>query len=147
MRPLAGAVSADFPDSDRARLFELAADIESYPGFIPWCRSARVLSRDGAVWEVDNHFGAGPVDVTFRSRAVPTPPERLEITSTDGPFRRFRLVWTFTPLPGGGCRVAADYAIEFRSPLLGLLGGLGAAEVARQTMARFRARAKSIHGG
>ncbi len=147
MRPLAGRLAADFPRSDCARLFDVAADIESYPRFIPWCRAARVLRRDGGAWEVDNHFGAGPVDVAFRSRAVPCPPERLEITSTDGPFHCFRLVWTFTPLAGGGCRVAADYAVDFRSPLLGLLAGIGGHEIARQAMSSFRTRVRSIHGG
>jgi coenzyme Q-binding protein COQ10 len=147
MRPLAGGLAADFPGTDCARLFDLAADIESYPRFIPWCRSARVLSRDGGAWEVDNHFGAGPVDVRFRSRAVPDPPGRLEITSADGPFRSFRLVWTFAALAGGGCRVAADYAVEFHSPLLRLLAGLGAHEAGRQVMDTFRARARTIYGG
>ena len=147
MRPLIGGMAAEFPRCDCARLFDLAADIESYPRFLPWCRSARVLSRADGVWEVDNQFGAGPVEARFRSRAVPRPPERLEITSDDGPFRSFRLVWTFTPLAGGGCRVAADYAMEFRSPLLRLLAGLGAPEAGRLVMANFRARVKAIHGG
>ncbi len=146
MRPLAGGVSADFPGGDCAQLFALAADIESYPRFIPWCRATRVRVRPDGVWEVDNHFGAGPVEAHFHSRAVADPPGRLEITSGDGPFRSFRLVWTFAPLAGGGCRVAADYAMEFRSPLLRLLAGLAVDEAARQVMSSFRARARSIHG-
>jgi coenzyme Q-binding protein COQ10 len=142
---LSGAFSADFPRFGADQLFAVADDIESYPRFIPWCRSARVLWRDGAVREVDNHFGAGPADISFRSRAEASPPERLAITALDGPFRRFSLVWTFTPLEAGGCRVRADYVIDFRSALLQGLARLTIREVEHRVLRKFRDRAEALY--
>ncbi|MGE5503320.1 MAG: type II toxin-antitoxin system RatA family toxin [Actinomycetota bacterium] len=141
-----GGWSIDFPRLDAARLFALAVDIESYPQFLPWCRSARVRRRDGGVLDVDNHFGAGPLDVRFCSRAVAEEPTRLEITSEDGPFRRFRLVWLFEPQADGGCRVLADYELSLRSPLLQSLARLSMPELERKVARRFRDRARMLYG-
>lgn len=146
MAALRGGFSADYPRYSCDQLFALATDIESYPTFIPWCRSARVLSRDGAVREVDNRFGAGPADLGFRSRAVEDPPHRLAITSGDGPFRRFELIWSFTPLAGGGCRVRADYVVDFRSGWLQGLARLTVHEVERRVVRKFRDRARAVYG-
>ncbi|HSV29863.1 MAG TPA: type II toxin-antitoxin system RatA family toxin [Candidatus Omnitrophota bacterium] len=142
---LSGGFSADFPRFTREQLFAIATDVERYPAFIPWCKSARVLMDDGGLREVDNHYGAGPADLAFRSRAVATPPDRLEITSTDGPFRRFSLTWTFTDLEQG-CRVRADYVVDFRSGLLQGLARLTIREVERRVLKRFRDRAAELYG-
>jgi coenzyme Q-binding protein COQ10 len=141
-----GGWSADFPRFDAAQLFAMAVDIESYPHFLPWCRAARVRRRDGDALEVDNHFGAGPVDVRFRSRAQGVAPERLEITSADGPFRRFRLLWRFEPLDGGGCRVHAEYEMSLRSALLQSLARLSMQDMERKVARRFRDRARMLYG-
>lgn len=146
MSAVTGRLAAAFPGYSAAQLFALAADIESYPHFIPWCRRARILVRDGDVWQVDNHFGAGPVDAGFRTRAVVTPPDRLEITSDQAPFRAFRLLWRFADLPEGGCRVEAEYELSLRSPLLHGLARLAMPEASRKIMDRFRHRAAELYG-
>jgi coenzyme Q-binding protein COQ10 len=143
---LVGRIGADFPRLDCAQLFALASDIESYPQFIPWCRSARIVDRQPGLWLVENHFGAGPVDVSFHTQARPAPPDELEITSEDGPFRSFRLVWRFTNLPGGGGRVRADYRISLKSPLLQGLAAFSMPEVERRVMRNFKDRAASVYG-
>ncbi|CAA7624460.1 type II toxin-antitoxin system RatA family toxin [Magnetospirillum sp. UT-4] len=146
MPELAGRFAAEFPRHSREQLFALADDIESYPAFIPWCRSARVVSQAGAERAVDNHFGAGPVDLSFRTRAIAAPPDSLEIASEDGPFRRFHLVWRFLDRAGGGCRVEAEYRLAFRSPMLQALARLAVHEAERRIVARFRDRAAALYG-
>lgn len=147
MSAVAGSVAAEFPAYGAAQMFALAADIERYPQFIPWCRRARVLSRDGGVWLVDNHFGAGPLDAGFHTRAVAQAPHRLEITTDEAPFRHFRLEWRFEDLPGGGCRVEARYALALRSPLLHGLARLAMPEASRKIIRRFHHRADELYGG
>lgn len=146
MTAVVGRVGADFAAFSCEQMFALAADIERYPEFIPWCRAARVLSRDGDVWRVENHFGAGPLDAVFRTFARPDPPHALEITSTDAPFRAFRLEWRFAPLPGGGCRVEAHYDITLVSPVLHALARLAMPEATRKIIDRFRTRAAALYG-
>lgn len=145
MAAIIGAVAADYPRYSCDELFALASDIEQYPRFLPWCKSARVVHAQGDVREVDNHFGAGPADLAFRSRAVATPPNRLEIASIDGPFRRFTLIWSFTPRAEGGCRVRAEYVVDFRSGMLQGLARLGIHRVERSVMRRFRDHARIVY--
>ncbi|MCR6629737.1 MAG: type II toxin-antitoxin system RatA family toxin [Magnetospirillum sp.] len=145
MLPVTGRVAAEFPRFSAEQMFALAADVESYPQFIPWCRRASVLARHGDVLEVDNHFGAGPLDAGFRTRAVATPPHRLEITADGAPFRNFRLLWTFEPLPDGGCRVGAEYALSLRSPLLHGLARMAMPEASRKIIHRFQERAAALY--
>lgn len=146
MAAINGHFSTDFPLYTAEQLFALAVDVESYPAFIPWCRRARILKRDGDVLDVDNHFGAGPVDAGFRTRAVAEAPHRLEITSSDAPFRSFRLVWSFLPRTEGGCRVAAEYRMELRSGLLQALARVALPEAERKVVRRFRDRARVLYG-
>jgi coenzyme Q-binding protein COQ10 len=146
MTPLTGRFAADFPRWSPDQLFRLAADIERYPDFIPWCKSARVLSEDGTERMVDNHFGIGPLDMHFLSRTVTRAPDSLDIAAADGPFQDFRLIWRFLPA-ATGCRVEADYQIAFRSPMLHGLAGIAIHEVERRVLKRFEERAAEVYGG
>ena len=139
--PLSGRFSADFPGLSAGQLFAVASDVESYPAFIPWCRSARVLAADGAVRQVENHFGAGPVDLRFCTRAEADEPKTLCITSTDGPFKTFRLDWTFRD-----GHVEARYQISLRSALLQGLASFAMPEVERRIVSQFRQRVHTLHG-
>lgn len=147
MSALSGGWAAEFPELSPAQLFTVAADIENYPRFIPWCLAARVRWRGDGVLEVDNHFGAGPIAARFRSHATLAPPSRLEITSRDGPFRSFHLEWRFLPLDGQGCRVDVTYAVDLHSPLLRALASLSMPEVERRVVKRFKERARMLYGG
>lgn len=138
---LSGRFRVDFPHLTAQQLFDIAADIESYPRFIPWCRAARVIGRDGDSTMVENHFGAGPVDLHFTTRATARAPEHLTITGDDGPFRAFRLEWTFTD-----GHVKAQYEIALASPLLQGLAGFAMPEVERRIVSQFRQRANALYG-
>lgn len=146
MLPVSGRVAAEFPAFTIEQMFALAADIESYPQFIPWCRRARIVARDGDVWQVDNHFGAGPLDAGFRTRAHAAAPHRLEITADQAPFRSFRLEWRFEALPAGGCRVVAEYEVVLRSPVLHGLARMAMPEAGRKIIHRFQERAATLYG-
>lgn len=146
MLPITGRFAADFSGFSCEQLFALAVDVERYPAFIPWCRRATILKRDGNVLDVDNHFGAGPLDAGFRTRAVAEPPHRLDITSSEAPFHSFQLVWNFSPLGAGGCRVVAEYRMALRSVLLHGLARLTLPEAERKIVQRFRERAHAVYG-
>lgn len=99
-------------------LFDLAADVERYPEFLPWWIAARVLRRDGKVYYTDQILGLGPLRVRFVSKAVLHRPRRIDVTSDKPPFRRFALTWIFEPIAGAGCRVSVVATLALRSRLL-----------------------------
>lgn len=144
MATLTGRWRLDVPGHDCEQMFAIAVDIESYPRFLPFCRSARIRRRDAGGLDVENHFGAGPVQARFRTRATFDRPHRLDITSQAAPFRRFRLTWLFAPLPEG-CRVEAEYEIEMRSFLLHGLARLALSEIEPSVLASFRRRIAEVY--
>jgi coenzyme Q-binding protein COQ10 len=98
--------------------FDLAADIESYPSFLPGWISAHIQRREANICWVDQVIGLGPIRLQFTSQAVLHRPERIEVTSTQAPFRQFNLTWLFEALPSGACRVGVIAQIETQSRLI-----------------------------
>lgn len=143
-RQVRGIWRMDFPDLAPEQVFALAADIQSYPRFVPWCIATRVLARQPDHWWCDNVFGAGPLRLRFHTRAEFTPPQAIDITSQDGPFRSFHLFWRFTP-QGHGTLVEAGFTAVFHHEVARLAARLSLAEVERRILAAFRRRAELLY--
>jgi coenzyme Q-binding protein COQ10 len=65
------------------QLFDLAADVESYPEFVPWWVAARVWKREHNVYYTDQIIRLAMVRKHFRSKTIFHPPTRIDVTSTD----------------------------------------------------------------
>ena len=102
----------------RAALFDLAADVEQYPQYLTGWISARIYERQIDVWYAEQVLGFGLVRVRFRSRAEMRRPERIEVSSDDPQFRRFRLLWDFEARGEQDCRVALSIELDLRSMLV-----------------------------
>jgi coenzyme Q-binding protein COQ10 len=144
-RPTTGGWQLFFPNYTPAQLFALASDIESYPFFVPGCVAARITERRDNLWHVENVFAFGPVRHRFASRAELNPPEGLEITSTDGPWKFFRLNWQFAP-EEKGCQLACNFTADFRSGVLAAVAAISQNGAERRIMAAFERRAKALYG-
>ena len=138
---LEGCWERVFPNCRSERLFEIASNIEAYPGFIPGCVATRILSASpDSVWTVDNIFGFGPIRTRFRTKATLDRPRRLKIVSNDGPWKDFALTWDFAE-EGNHTKVTCRFAVEFRSALLNQMAGLCIPEIERQVISAFEKRA------
>jgi coenzyme Q-binding protein COQ10 len=100
------------------QVFDLAADIERYPEFMKWWISARIQKRESNICYVEQVLGLGPIRLQFASTAVLYRPERIDVTSTDLPFRHFSLSWLVATLPSAGCRISIAAELELRSGFL-----------------------------
>lgn len=145
MAVLTGGWCVDVPRHSPEELYALAIDIESYPRFLPWCQKARISGRDGDRLEVDNLFGLGPMQARFTSEALQEPPHRLTIRSSDGPFRRFRLIWEFSSLDEG-CRVEAEYKMELGSPMLHAMAAMALPAMEDKVVRNFKERIREVYG-
>jgi coenzyme Q-binding protein COQ10 len=134
-----------YPRYSPEQLFGLASDIESYPSFVPGCRAARIVERDGDRLRVENVFGFGPLRQLFETRAELKPPGELAIVSRDGPWRHFSMNWRFLP-DRAGCRLSCDVALDFESHMLNLVASVAAVEVERKVLAAFEHRAAVLFG-
>jgi coenzyme Q-binding protein COQ10 len=136
-----------------AEMFDLVADVERYPQFVPLCRSLTVRRRstDGEGRDVitaDMTVAYKLVRETFTSRVTLDRPKlQILVEYLEGPFERMNNRWSFRPTGEGTCEVEFFIAYEFRSRTLGLLmGGIFDAAFRRFASA-FERRADQVYGG
>lgn len=125
------------------QVFELVADVERYPEFLPLWRRARVYHRGDNVYMTEQEIGLGPIRERFRTRTVLCRPHRIEVTSEDTLFDTFHILWGFDPVCGG-CRAAI--ALTWRVRSLPLQAGIDLLlpTVARTMVSAFSGRADEV---
>jgi len=129
------------------QLFDLVADVESYPKFLPWCVASRIRKRDGAVIIADLMIGFKMVRERFTSRVILSRPGRIDVTYTEGPFKYLNNHWIFEPLPEGGTMIDFYVDFEFRSKLLQTIMGALFNEAVKLMVGSFEKRANQLYGG
>lgn len=127
------------------QIFDLVADVGSYPKFLPWCSGVRVLSSDDKELVADLTVGFGPFRETFTSRVALDRPGTIRVTYEKGPFRYLNNVWKFSAEPQG-CLVDFFVDFEFRSRLLQAAIGVVFNEAVRMMVSAFIRRAREIYG-
>lgn len=129
------------------QLFDLVADVERYPEFLPMWEQATIFDRRSNGYSTDQVVRLGLLRTRFRSETVLRRPQRIEITSSEGIFRHFAIQWQFAPGPDGrGCQVACHLACEARSPLLQTVLGFVLVEAGRSIIRAFDERARVLYG-
>jgi coenzyme Q-binding protein COQ10 len=132
-------------------MFDLVADVERYPEFVPFCERLTVRKRqsDGVrdVLVADMTIGYKMVRETFTSK-VTLDRTALEIRADylDGPFRTMDNRWTFRSLDGGGSEIVFAIDYEFKSRALALLMGTVFDRAFRAFAHAFEMRADKIYG-
>ncbi len=107
------------------QVFDLVADVERYPEFLPFWRSATVSNRTAEGYETEQTLALSFWVHRFRSCTTLDRPSRIVIRSNDSLFRDFNIRWDFSPSENGGCRVdlSLEYAVvfPFLQPILDLM--------------------------
>ncbi|HEY1720842.1 MAG TPA: type II toxin-antitoxin system RatA family toxin [Magnetospirillaceae bacterium] len=129
------------------QLFDLVADIENYPKFLPWCVACRINRRDGNVIWADLIVGFKMLREKFTSKVTLDRPNRIHVEYLEGPFRYLNNHWTFTPLPDGGTEIGFYIDFEFRSKMLQGLMGAVFNEAVKRMVGAFVKRADEVYGG
>ena len=78
-----------------AQLFDLVADVERYPEFLPWVIAARIYRSHGQTLWVDMTIAKGFIRKRFSTIALLDRPHRITINSHDPLFERFEQKWIF----------------------------------------------------
>ena len=133
------------------QMFDLVADVEAYPKFLPWTAAARVRSEtprdDGArVMEADLVISFKVFRERFGSRVVLWDEgRRIETEYIDGPFKYMRSNWRFAPNKDG-CTVEFDVDFAFRNRLLQTAAEVFFYEAMRRIVRAFEDRAHALYG-
>jgi coenzyme Q-binding protein COQ10 len=128
------------------QLFDLVADVEKYPDFVPSVAAAKVRRREGSTVWVDMVVGTHLLRKRFASKAALDRPGRIDISSRDALFERYDQHWTFEPAADGGTVIEFRVDFEFRSRLLQMIMGAYLEDSAKAMVSAFRRRARQMYG-
>jgi coenzyme Q-binding protein COQ10 len=133
-------------------MFDLVADVEHYPEFVPLCSALTVRERKPAGEGVETVVADMTVSFklvreTFRSRiTIDRPKLQILVEYLQGPFSHMENRWTFRPAGDAACDVEFYIDYEFRSRMLGMLMGSMFDAAFRRFAAAFEARADKVYG-
>jgi coenzyme Q-binding protein COQ10 len=135
-----------------SQMFDLVADVERYPEFVPLCHSLKVRQRtekeDGTeVVVADMTVSFKLVHESFTSRVTLDRPNlTISAEYLRGPFSNMENRWTFEPKSEAECDVGFFISYEFKSRMLAMLmGSMFDAAFARFSAA-FEKRADAVYG-
>ncbi|NBN62111.1 type II toxin-antitoxin system RatA family toxin [Microvirga tunisiensis] len=135
-----------------ADMFNLVADVEKYPQFVPLCQNLIVRGRkdiDPArdILIADMTVAYKLFRETFTSK-VTLDRDRNEILVEylDGPFQHLENRWSFEPLGDTRCRVRFYISYDFKSRTLASLMGAMFDMAFRKFASAFEARADEVYG-
>jgi coenzyme Q-binding protein COQ10 len=134
-------------------MFDLVADVERYPEFVPLCQSLRVKRRladpSGAeVLVADMKVGYRAIRESFTSRVtLDRANMKILVKYVDGPFSHLENVWTFRQEDEGGAS-KVDFFIdyEFKNRVLGALMGSMFDMAFHRFADAFATRADKVYG-
>jgi coenzyme Q-binding protein COQ10 len=133
-------------------MFDLVADMEKYPQFVPLCQSMRVRRRSqgGEGIEtvvVEMTVAYKVMRETFTSRVTLDRPNlQILVEYLDGPFSRMENRWDFHPVAEQLADIEFFIAYEFKSRVLGMLMGAMFETAFRRFAGAFERRADAVYG-
>jgi len=128
------------------QLFDLVADVERYPEFLPWCVGARIRERKENTIVADLLIGFRMIRERFTSKVVLDRPRRIDVAYSEGPFKYLDNHWIFIPQEDGGCVIDFHVDFEFRSRLLQKVIEVLFNEAIRRMVSAFEGRARALYG-
>jgi coenzyme Q-binding protein COQ10 len=136
-----------------AEMFDLVADVERYPEFVPLCRALKVRQRTAGpnsseVLVAEMTVAYKLISETFTSRVTLDRSNlRVLVEYLDGPFSRLENRWSFHPAGEGSCDVEFFITYEFRSRMLAALMGSMFDLAFRRFATAFEQRADLVYAG
>ena len=131
------------------QMYNLVADVASYPEFLPWCAAARVKS---VVPKGNTHVMSADLVISFKvfrerfeSRVVLNNDELfIDTEYLDGPFKYMESTWKFEDLQEG-CAVTFFVDFEFKNIILQSIIGLVFNEAMQRIVRAFESRADALY--
>ena len=128
------------------QMFDMVADIESYPDFLPWCVACRITKTEDAVIWGDLMVGFKVFRETFTSKVTLHTPDWIDVEYINGPFHYLKNHWKFNSMKSGS-QTEIDFFIdfEFRSRMLQAVATPFFNEAVQRMVGAFERRADNIY--
>jgi coenzyme Q-binding protein COQ10 len=129
------------------QMYNLIADIERYPEFLPWCIAARIRERKDNLVEADLVIGYKIFKESFTSKVHLHPITRIDVNYEQGPFRYLNNHWKFKDLGNGSCELDFYVDFAFKNHFFQSAIEMFFNEAVRIMIGSFEKRAAQLYGG
>lgn len=130
----------------RTQMFDLVADVEKYPQFMPWCGGTTVHRNDEKGMEASITISIAGIRQTFTTRNEHDYPSLITFNLVDGPFSRLTGTWEFQELTPDACKVLYLMEYDFASRTLEMVVGPIFNRIATSFIDSFTQRAQALYG-
>lgn len=139
------------------QMFDLVADVGSYPEFIPWISGSRIRKNSkadngGEVFEADLVISFKVFRESYTSLVTTHPAAsadavaRIDVEAISGPFNKLLTRYAFHPAGDGACDMAFEVDFAFRNRLMQRAAGAAFDLAMRKIAGAFEERAKVLYG-
>jgi coenzyme Q-binding protein COQ10 len=134
------------------QMFDLVADVERYPEFVPLCKSLKIRQRtpkpDGTEVVVCEMMVAFKlVQQAFTTKVtLDRPNMKIHVEYLQGPFSNLENRWSFEAKSDNACDVGFFLSYEFKSRMLAMLMGTMFDTAFQRFAAAFEKRADAVYG-
>jgi coenzyme Q-binding protein COQ10 len=134
------------------QMFDLVADVEKYPEFVPLCKALKVRQRSTApdgkeIIVADMTVSFKLVREAFTSRVTLDRAARvIHVEYLQGPFSKLENRWTFQPKGDDFSEVGFFISYEFKNRMLAMLMGAMFDTAFQRFASAFEARADQVYG-
>ena len=128
------------------QMFNLVADVEQYPAFMPWCGGSEVIARDENGMDAAVTISLAGIKQRFATRNTHHFPDRIDLELLDGPFSALVGHWVFQPLDAHACKIVFTLEYAFSSRTLEALVGPIFNRIASSFIDSFTKRAGELYG-
>ncbi len=129
-----------------AQMFDLVADVEKYPQFLPWCGGAEVHHQDEEGMKASITISIAGIKQTFTTQNDHDYPNAITVKLVDGPFSHLTGLWRFQALSEDACKVIYTMEYAFSNRALEMVVGPVFNRIATSFIDSFTQRAQDCYG-
>lgn len=126
------------------QMFDLVADIDRYPEFLPWVVGSRIKTRSETEILADLIVGFKVFREIFTSKVTMERPLVIRVDYVNGPLKYLYNHWRFEPA-GQGTKVDFSVDFMFKSRMFEVMVGALFSEAVHRMVSAFEARAASLY--
>jgi len=127
------------------QMFFLVNDIPSYPQFLPWCKSAQILSTNEDEVSANIQMAKAGLHKSFTTANRLQKNKMIEIRLIEGPFKHLEGFWRFEKLGNSACKISLDIEFEFTNTVLRMTLGPAFGQICNTLVEAFVKRAQEIY--
>ncbi|MGB3167084.1 MAG: type II toxin-antitoxin system RatA family toxin [Alteraurantiacibacter sp.] len=128
------------------QMFDLVADVDRYPEFLPWVVATRVRKDNDTEMTADMLVGFKALREKFTSKVVKDRPKTINVHYIDGPLRDLDNNWTFRNVGDGACEIEFCVDFAFKNIMFETLAGQYVDRAFRKMVMAFEERAAQLYG-